>query len=162
MPVNRVSYVLAIMMLAAGSTSAQVGHGSPDKRGGAVMGFDQALTAHHFRLFTDGGAIDVSVRNPSDAKNRDAIRSHLPHIAMMFGAGNFESPMLVHDSKEVPGTRTMADRKATIRYQYVETAAGGRVDIVTSDPESLAAVHAFLRFQIADHRTGDSTAVRKR
>ena len=160
--VNRLFYVLAILTVAAVSATAQDHHSSMDKRGAAVMGFDQGLTTHHFLLYTDGGAIDVSVKNPSDDKNRDAIRSHLPHIAMMFGDGNFDAPMLVHNSKDVPGTRTMTDRKATIRYQYVETSAGGRVNIVTTDPEALSAIHDFLRFQIADHRTGDSTAVRKR
>ena len=82
-----------------------------------VMGFDQKRTAHHFLLFSDGGAIDVSVNDPADTKNRDAIRSHLPHIATMFGAGNFDAPMLVHDSANVPGTNVMTERKAAIRYQ---------------------------------------------
>jgi len=159
---TRVLYLLGIVTMAGVSTIAQDHHRSTDKRGAAVMGFDQTQTTHHFMLFTNGGAIEVSAKNASDTTNRDAIRSHLPHIAMMFGQGNFDAPMLVHDSKDVPGTRTMTDRKATIRYQYVETAAGGRVDIVTTDPQSLAAIHDFLRFQIADHRTGDSTTVRER
>jgi len=69
---------------------------------------------------------------------------------------------LVHDSKNVPGAKTMMERKGAIRYQYVETAKGGRVDIVTSDPATLAAVHQFLKFQIAEHKTGDPTTVRTR
>ena len=152
------SVALSPMSLAA----HQDHHASPIQRGAMVMGFDQELTTHHFLLFRDGGAIDVSVKNPSDIKNRDAIRSHLPHIAMMFGEGNFEAPMLVHDSKNVPGTKEMAARKDTIRYQYVETSNGGRVNIVTTDPESVAAVHAFLKFQITDHKTGDPMTVRTR
>jgi hypothetical protein len=126
------------------------------------MGFDQARTTHHFLLFTDGGAINVSVNDPADTKNRDAIRSHLPHIAMMFGDGNFDAPMLVHDSTNVPGTTAMTARKGAIRFRYVETANGGRVNIVTADPDALAAVHTFLRFQIAEHKTGDRTTARKR
>jgi|SRR6185503_2648075 len=137
-------------------------HASMDQRGAVVMGFDQEVTTHHFLLFTDGGAIDVSVKNPTDGKNLDAIRSHLPHIAMMFSDGNFEAPMLVHDSTNVPGTKIMAARKKTIRYSYAETEKGGRVSIATTDPQSLAAVHSFLRFQIADHKTGDPTTVRAR
>jgi hypothetical protein len=137
-------------------------HGAGDRRGAMVMGFDQARTTHHFRLFNDGGAIDVGVNESGDVKSRDAIRSHLPHIATMFGQGNFEAPMLVHDSKNVPGTKLMTQRKGVIRYQYVERADGGRVNIVTSDPGALAAVHAFLRFQIAEHKTGDPTTVRAR
>jgi hypothetical protein len=126
-----------------------------------AMGFDQDKTTHHFLLYTDGGAIDVSVKDPADTKNRDAIRSHLPHIAMMFAEGNFDAPMLVHQQK-VPGTEAMAKTKASIKYAYKETANGGRVDIVTTNPAALAAVHEFLRFQIADHKTGDSLEVRTR
>jgi hypothetical protein len=145
------------------SVAARQGqHGSSDQRGAMVMGFDQARTTHHFLLFNDGGAIEVSVNDAADMKNRDAIRSHLPHIAMMFGEGNFDAPMLVHDSKNVPGTKAMTERKGAVRYQYVETAKGGRVDILTSDPAALGAVHDFLKFQIAEHKTGDPTTVRTR
>jgi len=126
------------------------------------MGFDQALTSHHFLLFSDGGAIDVSVKDPGDTKNRDAIRSHLPHIAMMFGGGNFDAPMLVHDSANVPGARVLAERKSSIRYEYVETENGGRVNMITADHDALAAIHAFLKFQIAEHETGDLLTVRAR
>ena len=141
---------------------AQDTHSAMEKRGAMVMGFDQELTVHHFLLFTDGGAIDVGVKDASNAKDRDAIRSHLPHIAMMFGEGNFDAPMLVHDSTNVPGTKVMAARKKDIRFQYVETPSGGRVDISTTEPRALAAVHAFLTFQIADHKTGDPTIITSR
>ena len=141
------------------SLAARQDHHSPAER---VMGFDQERTAHHFLLFKDGGAIDVSVKDAGDTKNRDAIRSHLPHIAMMFGNGNFNAPILVHDSANVPGTEIMAARKDAIRYQYAETANGGRVTIVTSDAQALEAVHAFLKYQIAEHKTGDPATVRPR
>ena len=150
------------LLVSVSPAFAQDHHAAMNKRGEKVMGFDQAATAHHFLLFADGGAIDVGVKNAGDTANATAIRSHLPHIAMMFGEGNFEAPMLVHDSKQVPGTAVMAARKSHIRYEYVETKAGGRVNITTTDPEALAAVHAFLRFQIADHKTGDPTTVRPR
>ena len=131
-------------------------------RGAMVMGFDQDKTAHHFRLYTDGGAIEVGVRDASDTQDRDAIRSHLPHIAMMFGEGNFDAPMLVHDSANVPGTKGMAASNDAIRYRYEDTATGGRVSITTTDVAALAAVHEFLRYQIAEHKTGDPTMPQRR
>ena len=142
--------------------AAQDHHASLERRGEMVMGFDQKKTTHHFLLFSDGGAIDVSVKDPSDTKNRDAIRSHLRHIATLFADGNFEAPMLVHDSPNVPGTKGMAARKSAITFKSVETPNGSRVDIITTDPEALEAVHAFLKFQIADHATGDPVTIRKR
>jgi hypothetical protein len=136
-------------------------HAAVDARGARVMGFDQQRTMHRFRLYEDGGAIDVAVREPRHAADRDAIRQHLPHIAALFAQGRFDAPMLVH-ATEVPGTAELGRLAADVTYTYVETPAGGRVDIVTRHPEALAAVHRFLAFQIADHRTGDATAVTRR
>ena len=157
-----VLFILGLAAAASESMAAPQDHHAADRRGAGVMGFDQQATTHHFFLFTDGGAIDVAANDPADTTNRDAIRSHLPHIATMFGNGDFAAPMLVHDSTNVPGTATMTARRDRIRYRYMETPKGGRVNIVTTDPEALAAVHAFLTFQIADHKTGDSTIVRTR
>jgi len=130
-------------------------------RGHRVMGFDQELTQHHFLLYADGGAIDVRVKDPADLANLGTIRSHLGHLPAMFAAGNFAMPMGVH-AREVPGTARMTALRDQISYRYVETELGGRVDIVAANREALAAIHEFLRFQIADHKTGDDTAVRTR
>jgi hypothetical protein len=124
-----------------------------------VMGFDQEKTAHHFSLYTDGGAIDVGVKDDADAPDRDAIRAHLPHIAAMFGGGDFDAPMLVHDTTNVPGVDVLSARHDRLTYRYTDTPAGGRVDIVTTDAEALAALHAFLRYQIREHKTGDAGTV---
>ena len=153
--------VLALALTLVDQTPKPDQHADMNARGAHVMGFDQDKTTHRFLLHADGGAIDIAVKNAGDTANRDAIRSHLPHISQMFGDGNFSAPMLVHDAN-VPGTAQMAALKNRIRFFYVETPGGGRVDIVTTDAEALKAVHEFLRFQIRDHQTGDSTAVTKR
>ncbi len=153
--------MLNLLMTAVLATLANAANATQD-HGAMVMGFDQDKTVHHFLLFDDGGAIDIAVKDAADAKNRDAIRSHLPHIAMMFGAGDFNAPMLVHDSKDVPGTAALAALKGKIAYGYVETPNGGRVNIVTKDTAALAAVHEFLSFQIREHHTGDALIATKR
>jgi hypothetical protein len=132
-----------------------------DERGAHVMGFDQQKTTHHFYLYADGGSIDVSANDPNDEADIKAARAHLPHIAKMFGEGDFSAPVLVH-ATNVPGTAELARLKDRLSYRYEETARGGRVNIRTADPEALAALHSFLRFQIADHKTGDSPDVRQR
>jgi hypothetical protein len=81
---------------------------------------------------------------------------------MMFGNGEFDVPMLVHDTKDVPGVAVLADRRQSVTYRYTDTPDGGRVDIITADPQTLNALHAFLRYQIREHRTGDSGDVTER
>jgi hypothetical protein len=131
------------------------------KRGEHVMGFSHEATTHHFRLFNDGGEIDVRANDPKDKASIDQIRTHLGHIAKMFGSGNFNAPMLIHDTNP-PGTATMTRLKEQIRYEFSETDRGARIRLVTSSSETTDAVHAFLLFQIVDHQTGDAPIIRQR
>lgn len=124
------------------------------KRGDHVMGFSHEATTHHFRLFKDGGEIDVAANDSKDKASIDLIRTHLGHIAKMFASGDFKAPMLIHDTN-APGTATMARLKEQIRYEFSETDRGARIRLVTLSLETTDAVHAFLLFQIVDHRTQD-------
>lgn len=132
-------------------------HAAVEEHGDQAMGFSHDATTHHFRMAANGGAIEVTANDPNDKASTDAIRSHLSHIAVMFGNGDFTTPMFVHDG--VPaGVTTMKLLKAKIRYKYEEISCGGRVRIESSDPVALAAIHDFLRFQITEHQTGDTLA----
>jgi hypothetical protein len=126
-------------------------------RGEEVMGFDQAKTTHHFKLLPEGGAIEITANDTSDLASRDAIRQHVANIAAMFGQGNFDLPRLIHQQKP-PGVGTMRRLKGTISYAAENLPNGGRVQITTANSEALNAVHDFLRFQIQEHKTGDSLA----
>ncbi|MGE3273921.1 MAG: hypothetical protein AB7O67_02335 [Vicinamibacterales bacterium] len=156
MPFTHASLPVLVLALALGpaGASAQDHHAAMNARGAEAMGFDQDQTTHHFLLHADGATIDISVKRGDDAANRDAIRMHLPHIATAFAQGNFDLPHFIH-ATDVPGAEVMARLRDRIRYRYEETAGGGRLRIVTADAEALSAIHAFMRFQITDHHTGD-------
>jgi hypothetical protein len=129
-----------------------------NERGDHVMGFGHTKTTHHFRLRSDGGSIEVAANLPTDTESRDQIRMHLGHIAKMFADGNFNAPMLIHDQIP-PGVPTMQKLKGDIQYKFEETEQGARIRISTNSPEALQAIYDFLRFQIKEHKTGDSLDV---
>ena len=133
-------------------------HSDMVKRGDHAMGFSHEKTTHHFRLFKDGGAIEVQANDPADNTSRDEIRTHLSHIAEMFAEGNLNVPMFIHDTTP-PGAPVMEKRHDLIHYKFQPTDTGARVSIRTADQQALKAVHEFLRFQIAEHHTGDSTDI---
>ena len=95
-------FLLSLSALAFGQEHDQY---DMAKGGDTVMGFSHEKTTHHFELSYDGGAIDVRANDVKDTKSRDQIRSHFRHIAQMFADGNFNAPMLVHDTN-VSGTAT--------------------------------------------------------
>ncbi len=53
----------------------------------------------------------------------------------------------------------MQKERADITYMFEKLPAGGKVLIKSSNAEAVKAVHQFLRFQIEDHNTGDSTDI---
>lgn len=139
-------------------TVQQAHHAIVDSHGDQAMGFPHDKTTHHFRLMSDGGAIEVIVNDPNDTPNTEAIRSHLSHVTMMFSNGDFAIPMFVHDGVP-PGVTTMKLIKSAIHYTYGEMPSGGRIRIKSDDPIGVAAIHDFLRFQITEHQTGDALEV---
>lgn len=160
------SRFLALSAVVAGIACAQDHHASGDcpmmqsmkhtmdQRGDQAMGFSHDKTTHHFAISDDGGAIEVTANSAADNASRDQIRQHLSHIAQMFSNGNFDAPMFIHDQTP-PGVPAMKRLKNKIHYSYESTENGGKVVITTKNGKALAAVHEFLRFQIAEHHTGD-------
>jgi hypothetical protein len=128
------------------------------QRGDHVMGFSHEASTHHFRLLKDGGEILVEANDPNDKAGIEQIRIHLSHLVNMFSDGNFNAPALIHDTNP-PGVATMTRLKSDIRYTVTETDRGAKIRILTSSPETTDAVHAFLLFQIIDHKTGDSPVI---
>ena len=133
-------------------------HHDVEERGDQVMGFSHDKATHHFRLHADGGAIEAGANDAKDTATRDAIRGHFTHIVKMFAAGDFTAPILIH-MQNPPGSETMKRLRGEIDYRLEKTAQGARIRISTKNAEAVQAVHAFLRFQISDHQTGDSGEV---
>ena len=124
------------------------------RRGGLAMGFDQDKTVHHFLLQRDGGAVVVSSKDAGDTEVIRQVRAHFREIAASFGSGLFDKPEAIHGEMP-PGAAVMAANKSKISYRYDERSDGAGVVIATKDGKTRDAIHAFLRYQIAEHKTGD-------
>jgi hypothetical protein len=149
------TFVFMALSLLRGQTPQTSAAGAA--RGDEAMGFDQMKTTHHFKLLSDGGTIEITANDPLDLASRDAIRQHVAKIAAMFGQGDFNVPTLVH-GQTPPAVDTLKRLKSELSYAPENLPNGGRVQITTSNSEALKAVHDFLRFQIQEHKTGNSLA----
>ena len=158
------SFALCAGLLLASPAAAQHDqhHAALDARGAKFMGFDQQATAHHFILTKDGGRIEVTARDARDAASVKQIREHLQHIAQVFAKGEFALPVLVHDTRTVHVVDAMKRQIAALTFAFEEVTSGAHVKIAGANPDVIAAVHDFLRFQITDHKTGDPLTPRDR
>jgi hypothetical protein len=124
------------------------------RRGGAAMGFDQDAAEHRFIIEPNGGSIQVTTKAGADAKVVADVRAHLKSIAGDFKRGDFSKPFQTH-AEVPPGVTGMQRSASAISYTFDEIAGGGVVRIRTRDADALRAIHEFLRYQIAEHHTGD-------
>jgi hypothetical protein len=122
------------------------------------MGFSQDATTHHFRLTREGGVIEVTAKDAKDAKTISQVEMHIGHIAQSFAAGDFAIPHFVHD-QDPPGVDVMRERKSELSYRAERLKNGSQLVITAKTPETLEALHEFLRFQIKEHETGDDLEV---
>ncbi len=155
------AYALILMMISGTWAVAQHDehdHAAMMARGEKAMGFSQTATTHHFRLLQDGGYVQVQANSAGDTANRDRIRMHLQEQAKRLSAGDFSLSEQTHD-RILPGTPEMQKLKSAITYKYEEIERGGRLRIRSTDPRAIAAIHEFLKFQIADHKTDDEPVV---
>lgn len=164
---NAARYIIAVISIAACDASKRtqaVGAPEPvttaeadsafkamDKRHGEVVAEDPMALAHQFESQPDGGDI-ILERQIHDDMGINQIRAHLLLIARSFARGDFAIPGFVH-AKPVPGTSVMAERADKITYTVEDLEHGGVVHIRTTDPQALQAIHSFIAFQIAEHRT---------
>jgi hypothetical protein len=155
----------AVLLSAAATVSAQDHDACPmrakmdhraavDHRHDAVSGVSHEAAVHHFLLTADGGTIRLETTDTAALADRDRIRRHLQAVARAFAAGDFAMPLQVH-GRVPPGVKTLKKRRREITYSFSATERGGEMHLSTADPAALAAIHAFLRFQIEDHGTGD-------
>jgi hypothetical protein len=79
--------------------------------------------------------------------------------AKNFSNGDFAAPEHTH-GRLPPGSAEMKQMRSEIRYSYQATTAGGKLSMTSDLTKAIAAIHDFLRFQIQDHKTGDSVDVR--
>jgi hypothetical protein len=122
------------------------------QRGKTAMGVDQYASRHQFEALPDGGRI-VLQQPGGDSGAVRTIRAHMQDIARDFSAGNFTTPMFVHDSANVPGTRVLAAKRGVIRYVYRPLPDGAELRIYTNDADALKGIEEFMAFQRRDHRT---------
>lgn len=121
------------------------------------FGMSHETTQHSFRLFADGGAIELRTLK-DDAKTAEAIQTHMREVTADFSRGDFEKPLFVHGVMP-DGAARMKELGEAISYSFEKLPDGGRIRITTKNADALKSVHEFLKFQIKDHGTKDSGKV---
>jgi len=135
-----------------GTQNADSAFNAMEHRHGDVVGVDPMAMAHQFTAVPEGADISLE-RQAHDEFGITQIRAHLLLISRSFKRGDFTIPGFIH-AGDVPGAAGMRERSGKIDYTVEDLPHGGVLRVRSSDPEALQAIHSFIAFQIAEHRTG--------
>lgn len=146
---------------AAKDPSAPIGdakHGAGVDARHDTLVASHTTTRHSFRLFRDGGAIELRAVDAADQATIDNVRAHLKDIAAQFQKNDFGTPAFVH-GRPPAGVAGMQRLHHSIQFRYEQVDGGARIRMTTAQPEALASIHDFLKFQVIEHRTANSGEV---
>lgn len=144
-------------MKAREKADGSAAHGAGVDKRHDTLGVAHEASRHTFKSLKDGAAIELRAVDAKDTATIDAIRSHMRTIAEQFAANDFSTPQFVH-GKTPEGIEEIERLHADITFKYESLPTGARVRFTTANAEALRAIHAFMRFQNIEHRTGDATA----
>jgi hypothetical protein len=142
----------------AAQADGSASHGAEVDARHDTFGMGHESSHHNFRLFKDGGAIELRTNDPNDTAMIDVIRKHLREINASFVKSDFSTPGFVHGHAP-DGVAEMKRLSRQIRYRYEDVDSGGRIRMIATDPKALAAIHDFMKFQVTEHRTDDAGQV---
>jgi len=115
-----------------------------------VMPFDLSQTIHVFEMTESGGIQQVVTKDPNDSAQITLIQQHIQHEVMLFSAGNFSDPMLLHGS-EMPGVKELSAGAAQIKVEYAALPNGAQITFITQDTHIVTEIHRWFGAQLSDH-----------
>jgi hypothetical protein len=121
-----------------------------------VSGFDSQKVTRHFYVLKNGGAVEITAKDPNDEATVKSIQAYLKKESDQFAKGNFESTTNIYGRapESAPQLKKLRD---SVTYAVVPQDDGGVLRMLTVNPAAKSAVHDFLRFQIDQMKTGDPT-----
>lgn len=146
------------MKAAKTTPNGDVKHGAAVDARHDTLVASHATTRHSFRLFRDGGAIELRAIDRADQATIDNVRAHLKDIAAQFKKKDFRTPAFVH-GREPAGIDGMTRLHNAIQFRYEPVEGGGRIRMTTANADALGSIHDFLKFQVVEHHTDNSSVV---
>ena len=121
-----------------------------------TSGFDSDRVTRHFYVLKNGGAVEITAKDPNDEATIKAIQAHLKKESDQLAKGSFEifTNIYGRTPENAPQLKKLRD---DVTYAMVPQENGAVLRMLTVNPAAKSAIHDNLRFQIDQWKTGDPT-----
>ncbi len=152
-----VTIFCALILVSLAAAQALAGSSAPEmnSRFGKVLGTDVEKISQHYYLVKNGGVIELTAKDPSDAGSVKAIQKYLDMQKDLFEKGKNETEVEVH-GKVPDGSLALKKLRNDITFYTSKTEDGAVLRMFTTNDQAKQAVYEFIKFQIGEHQTGDA------
>lgn len=163
-PLARYAGVIGIVCLLLAFATAQSAATSPDPdqelraRFSKALGIDVDRIVQHYYLVKNGGVVELAAKDPADTAAIDAIRKFLVEQRKLYEKGKNETDADVH-GKVPDGLPLIKKFRDEITFFATDTTNGAVLRMFSMNPTARSAIQDYMKFQIAEHKTGDSPTI---
>ena len=153
--VSSIAFALLLTALAfAQTTPAPDSDQEISARLSRALGVPVDRITLHFYLVKAGGVTEITAKDPQDAAAVAAIQKYLQNQKELWEKG--KDPVVEVHSKPPESVATLRKMRNEITFYVAKTDTGGVLRMFSINDQARTAIQDFMRFEIAEHKTGDS------
>ena len=159
---GRTLSLLAILVFASLAIAQAAPAGDPDAEMNArfskALGVPLDKVTLHFYLVKNGGVIELTAKDPNDTATINALQKYLQTQKDLWEKGKETAVTDVH-GKFPESAATMRRLRNEITFYMAKTDNGGVLRMFSINEQARNAIQEYFKFEIAEHKTGDSPTV---
>ncbi len=150
-----VLFPILLMVSLCVAQAAQPSEIDVNARFSKAMGTDVNKVVQHYYLVKNGGVIEFTAKDPNDTVSIAAIQKYLDLQRDQLEKGKVDVDADVH-GKIPDGLLVVKRMRGEITFYTVKSDNGAVLRMFSVNEQARQAIHEFMKFQITEHKTGDS------
>lgn len=154
--------ILVGLFLSAILVTAQSAAPNPeqevDARFSRAMGVSLDKVTVHFYLVKNGGVMELLAKDPGDNSTVEALQKYLQNQKDLWEKGKETAVTDVH-LRAPESAATMRRLRNDITFYAAKMDNGGVLRMFSINDQARTAIQDYMKFEIAEHNTGDPTTL---
>lgn len=159
--IMRTTSILAALLITVLLASAQTAMADPTQEMNArfskALGVSLDKVALHYYLVKNGGVVELASKDPNDTGTIEAIRKYLQSQKDLWEKG--KDPVAEVHTRAPESANLMRKLRNDITFYTAKTDTGAVLRMFSINEQARDAIQDYLKFEITEHKTGDSPTI---
>jgi hypothetical protein len=158
---TRIIFVIIALLVWVYLAPAQTASADPTQdvnaRFSRSLGVSLDKIVLHFYLVKNGGVVEITAKDPGDTATVTAIQKYLQTQKELWEKG--KDPVTEIHGKAPDSAAVMRKLRNDITFYMAKTDEGAVLRMFSINDQARGAIQDYLKFEIAEHKTGDSPTI---